>query len=104
MASITVTELKSLIAEDQNLVLIDVRTESEIADGIIPGALWMNVYDKSFMSKAAELPKDKTYCLYCASGGRTMMTMPFFEKSGFTRAFHLEGGITAWLKAGGEIA
>lgn len=104
MSSITAKELKELIARDNNLVLIDVRTKEEIADGRIPNAEWMNVYDRDFMERVSALPKEKTYCLYCASGARTMMAVPYMKEQGFTNVFQLDGGISAWAREGGEIA
>lgn len=103
MTSIDVTKLKELIANDPNLVIIDVRTDGEIAEGRIPGAVWMDLSQRDFMTKAAALPKEKTYCFYCASGGRTMMVVPFMESSGFKNVYDLEGGILAWDSAGEEI-
>lgn len=104
MSSITVSQLQELMERDNNLVLIDVRTKEEIADGRIANAEWMNVYDRDFMAKVSALPKEKTYCLYCASGARTMMAVPFMKQQGFQNVYALAGGISSWLRAGGDIA
>ena len=104
MSSIKVPELKKLIADEPNLVVIDIRTERELADGFIPKALWMDVSSPEFMKNINNLPKDKTYCLYCASGGRTGMVIPFMEMNGFSKVYDLEGGIMSWILSGNELA
>jgi len=103
MSSITTQELKQQKTSDPNLVLIDVRTEGEIGEGMIPGAVWMDLSHKDFMTNVLALPKEKNYCLYCASGGRSMMVVPFLEEHGFTHVVDLEGGIMAWMSKGGEV-
>jgi phage shock protein E len=100
MASLTILDLKKLIETDPDLVIIDTRTEWEVKDGKIPKAVWMDVSSKEFMQKVTAMPKDKTYCLYCASGGRTSMIVPFMEQCGFTKVYDLEGGIVSWMISG----
>jgi rhodanese-related sulfurtransferase len=103
MKTITVPELKQLIVDKPDLGIIDIRTELEVKDGCIPNAQWMDVSSKNFMTDIVTLPKDKTYCLYCATGGRTSMVVPFMESKGFTDVRALEGGITDWVLAGNNI-
>jgi len=103
MSSINVQQLKELIKNEPNLVLIDIRTKDEVVEGRIPNAEWMDMSDKDFMSNVAILPKDKTYCLYCASGGRSSMAAPFMETNGFSHVYDLRGGIGAWVAEGGEV-
>jgi phage shock protein E len=102
MTSLTAPELKKLISEDPQLVIIDIRTAGEVKEGHIPGAEWMDVYSTEFIPTFLALPKDKTYCLYCASGGRTSMAVPFLEEKGF-KVCDLEGGIGAWIAAGNAL-
>jgi rhodanese-related sulfurtransferase len=102
MASISAVELKGRLSAG-TLTLIDIRTKGEVESGMIPGAQWMDVSDPGFMARVATLPKEKKYCLYCASGGRTSMVVPFMEASGFTEVSDLDGGIQAWIAQGGEI-
>lgn len=103
MSSLNILELKKLINDDPDLVIIDIRTEHEISDGKIPKAIWMDLSNKDFIQKVTALPKDKTYCFYCASGGRTSMVVPFMEQSGFTKVFDLKGGIVSWVISGNPL-
>ena len=103
MSSLTIVELKNLIKAEPNLVIIDTRTDWEIKDGKIPGAIWMDVSSREFMQKVTALDKDKTYCLYCASGGRTSMVVPFMEQCGFAKVYDLDGGIVSWMISGNAL-
>jgi rhodanese-related sulfurtransferase len=103
MKTITAPELKQLIIDKPDMVIIDIRTETEIQGGGIPNAIWMDVSSQNFMKDVVVLPKDTTYCLYCATGGRTAMVVPFMESKGFSDVRALEGGITDWVMAGNPI-
>ncbi len=103
MSLISPNELKKLISENPGLTIIDIRSPEEISSGVIPNSKWMDVTSKSFMNDVTLLPKDKTYCVYCASGGRSSMVVPFMEMNGFTKVYELEGGIMAWENDGNTL-
>ena len=103
MSSLKPIELKKLMSSEPDLVVIDIRTANEIKTGRIPKSEWIDVSDRAFIAKAAALPKDKIYCLYCASGGRTSMVVPFMEANGFSRVHDLEGGIMSWIAEGNGV-
>ena len=48
--------------------------------------------------------QDKTYVFYCASAWRSALAAKAAMEMGLGPVMHLEGGFTAWTKAGGEIA
>jgi rhodanese-related sulfurtransferase len=41
--------------------------------------------------------------VYCRSGNRSGVAVATMAGQGFTNAYHLQGGITAWQQAGGEV-
>jgi rhodanese-related sulfurtransferase len=103
MATLSTQALKERMATDPSLVVIDVRTDEEVREGMIPHARHMDASSPAFISQVKDLPKDKSYCIYCASGGRTAMIAPFFESQGFTQVTELAGGIVAWIAEGGDV-
>jgi phage shock protein E len=92
-------EFKTM-ADSLKGVIIDLRTPDELKGGVIAGSVQIDYFQKDFEKQIAALDKTKTYFLYCASGGRSGETIEFMNKKGFTKAYHLEGGFTAWKKAG----
>lgn len=83
-----------------NGVIIDVRTPEEIAEGKITGALEMDYFLPSFQSKVGELPKDAEIFIYCAVGARSKEAAEILIQQGFTKVYHLSGGIQAWAQGG----
>ena len=84
-------------------IIIDVRTTEEIAEGKIAGALEMDYFLPSFQSQVDELPKDKEIFIYCAVGSRSREAAEMLLQQGFTKVYHLSGGIQAWARAGMPI-
>ena len=88
-------DFKALM-EQKDAILIDVRTDREIAQGKIDGALEMNIMSPSFKNKIQPLNKDKTYLMYCRSGQRSAKACRIMAKEGFSVLYNLEGGYKAW--------
>lgn len=79
-----------------DLVLIDVRTPAEIAEGKIEGALEIDYKANGFEDKINKLDKNKDYLIYCRSGGRSSSAAKLMYKNGFKNVFNLEGGYMEW--------
>lgn len=86
--------------ESKNGLLVDVRTEAEVADGIIATAKHVDFYGPNFLSEMEALGKNKPLYLYCRSGGRSGQALDMLKAAGFTRVHHLEGGFMAWKASG----
>ena len=83
--------------EDQNSVILDVRTPEEYDERHIPNSKLINVQEpQSFVDEVEKLDKSKSYYLYCRSGGRSATACNIMEQMGFTDVANLEGGITEW--------
>ena len=81
---------------DPNIVILDVRTPEEIANGKIEGAIEMDFNNNEFQKNFHSLDKDKTYLVYCRSGGRSGKACKMMQEAGFTKVNNLEGGWNAW--------
>ena len=93
-----VQEFAELIA-DSNVVVLDVRTAAEFAEGHIQGAVLIDQGQSDFMEKAkATLPTDKTIAVYCRSGRRSANAAGRLADAGY-KCVNLKGGIMAWKKA-----
>jgi len=88
------------IKEDADAVVVDVRTDREVAGGIIDGAVHMDIKSPEFAKRAAELDKDKTYYVYCLSGGRSASAARYFKEIGIENVVNLSGGIRDWQNSG----
>lgn len=93
--NVTVEEFKKL-KDEQEGILLDVRTPEEFANGHIPGAVNINFYDEDFKNKLQELDSTQAVYVYCAKGGRSSKSMKDLADLGFNRVYNLSGGYTAW--------
>ena len=90
------------LAADEKAVILDVRTEEEWAEGIIPGAILNDIYKgQGFIYQVEELEKNKNYYVYCKAGGRSAQACAIMNQLGFENTFNLEGGFMQWK---GEVA
>lgn len=86
--------------KDGKLVVLDVRTPEEFKAGHIAAATNIDFKAADFADKLGKLDKDKTYVLHCQSGRRSTASLEVFQKLGFKKIVHLDGGFVAWEKAG----
>ena len=92
-------QAQPLIAE-KKVVVLDVRTPEEFKAGHIAGATNINFRAADFEKRVADLDKNKSYLVHCASGGRSTACLPALKKLKVESVYHLDGGINAWKKAG----
>lgn len=84
------------IIQDSNVVLLDVRTQSEYEAGHIPGAILIDVTQADFLPKCKqELPLDKTIALYCRSGNRSKKAAQLLSQENY-KVVELNTGFNAW--------
>lgn len=84
------------LSQEDNTIVLDVRTPEEKAEGFVEGATQINIMGPDFAEKIKALDKDKTYLVYCRSGNRSSTACGFMASNGFDDLYNLEGGIHAW--------
>jgi rhodanese-related sulfurtransferase len=97
--NIDVAEWEKL-RKDASVVVLDVRTAEEFADGHMPGAINLDIRGGKFAETLAGLDKSKTYLVHCAVGGRSAKACGQMDGMKFDKVLNLSGGITAWEAAG----
>ena len=94
----------SELLESPNVVLLDVRTAAEYAEGHIEGAVNIDQGQGDFMAKAkAALSVEKKIAVYCRSGRRSANAAGRLAAEGY-QCVNLEGGIQAWKAAGKPVS
>ena len=82
------------IASD--VIILDVRTEGETKNGIVEGALNIDISAPNFGEQIQYLDRDKSYLVYCHSGARSSQACKFMEMNSFGDVYNLMGGMVAW--------
>ncbi|MFZ6013302.1 MAG: rhodanese-like domain-containing protein [Bacteroidota bacterium] len=90
------SEFKSKLETTRDAVLLDVRMADEVAEGLIPNAMTIDFSAEDFPRSIEALDKEKTYFVYCASGGQSNQTALLMADMGFKKVYCLVGGISAW--------
>ena len=83
-----------------DLVVLDVRTPEDFAEGHLEGAVLVDFYAADFAEQLAALDTDVPYLVYCRSGNRSGQALGVMEQLGFASAVDVDGGIVAWTDAG----
>ena len=84
------------LKDDENGVLIDVRTPMEHQQKRIPDSILVDISNPQFLSEINKLDKSKNYYLYCRSGNRSYQAGQLMIKLGFTTIYNLRSGILDW--------
>lgn len=93
-------DFNKFLTEKQSVVLIDVRTAGEVAQGYIDGAVNIDISSQQFRAEVAKLDKTKPVLVYCRSGRRSAAAMRYMRDHGFVEVYNLTGGILAWNQEG----
>lgn len=96
--TVTPQQAQQLIASRKGLVMIDVRSQPELVEGVIKGS--HNIAFWQIMQGNLNLPKDTPILVICAVGGRSYMAGQSLVKRGFQEVYNLKGGINDWKMAG----
>lgn len=99
---ITADQGATLISEDPRVVVVDVRTAEEYAQGHIDNALNVDVQSPTFADEIGALARDGRYVVYCRSGNRSADAVRQMADLGFTEVYDM-GGLQAWMAAGHDI-
>lgn len=87
------------IINHENTVLLDVREQGEISEGMIADSIHIPL--SAFAGRANEMDKyrDSTVIVYCRSGNRSGSVCRKLTQQGFEKVYNLTGGIMAWQDA-----
>ncbi|MBF2707848.1 rhodanese-like domain-containing protein [Flavobacterium soyangense] len=95
--NLTQEDWVSQLEVDENAVILDVRTEDECNNGIIPNSINIDIYEgQKFIEKLDALDKTKNYYVYCRSGVRSAKACEAMNNLGFENTYNLLGGILEW--------
>ena len=99
---ISVKDLMALRHTTGDVVILDVREDKEYNLGTIPGSVTIG---RSNLEKnvEAQVPRDKTVIVFCASGNRSAFAAEVLEKMGYPHVRSLKEGFSGWVAEGGEV-
>ncbi|SCH49353.1 rhodanese-like domain-containing protein [Romboutsia sp. 1001713B170207_170306_H8] len=84
-------ELQSIIKNNKNALILDVRTIGEFRSGHIPNAKNIPVHELNTQINNLDAYKNDDIIVYCASGGRSSSAANILNKNGFNKVYNLGG-------------
>lgn len=97
LPSISAPELHQQLQGKAKPLVLDVRTPSETAQGVIAGARLIPL--DTLAQRARELPKNQPIVCVCRSGRRSATACKQLAALGFGDVTNLSGGMHAWQAA-----
>jgi molybdopterin/thiamine biosynthesis adenylyltransferase/rhodanese-related sulfurtransferase len=94
VAELTPRELAARLSAGPPVELVDVRERHEWAVTRLPGARLAPLSELE--AHLAALPRDRDLVLYCRVGQRSATAGRLLQAAGFTRVWHLAGGLLRW--------
>lgn len=91
--TITTAELQEKLAKGENLELIDVREDEEVAQGVIPGV--KHIPMGQIPERMSELDPEKEYIFICRSGRRSENVCYYLQDQGY-KCVNMVGGMLEW--------
>lgn len=82
------------------LVILDVRTPVEFAEGRVRQSVNLDFYADGFDQALSGLDRQAAYLVYCRCGGRSAYTLDMMDELGFTNVLHMPAGMDGWREAG----
>ena len=92
---ISAEEAKRIMDTETGYVIVDARTDSEYAEGHIPGAVLIPEYEVAAKAEGIIKNKDTKILVYCRSGRRSKIAAEELVKLGYTNVYEF-GGIIDW--------
>ncbi len=99
---IMVQDLKEMIDNKEDVLILDVRTEAEFAQGHLIGAINIPHFQIEERYKELNVGEDKKIAVVCAAGVRSRVAAESLSKLGFTNVYNVLGGLDQWYKKYGK--
>ncbi|MDZ4667672.1 MAG: FAD-dependent oxidoreductase [bacterium] len=89
------------LSQNEDALLVDVRTQDEYNLGHIKGAIHIPIDD--LRTRIKELDCSKKIIVYCAVGQRGYLANRILNQNGFEQVFNLSGGYNTWQACNQEF-
>src|SRR6266850_452390 len=95
MDEISATEVKQRLDKGDDLQIIDVREDNEVAVARIPNSVHIPL--AQVINRMNEIDPNRETVVHCKMGGRSARAIDALQRSGFKgKLINLKGGIIGW--------
>ena len=93
--SIDYENAKTILKNDRNAILIDVRSPQEYKENHLNGSINLPLYDLERNCDKIKYNKEDTLIIYCQSGNRSKRALKILLDQGYTHLYEIKGGLDA---------
>ena len=95
MEEITPAELKQRLDKGDDIQIVDVREDNEVAIGRIPDSIHIPL--GQILGRMNEIDPNRETVVHCKMGGRSARAIDALQRSGYQgKLVNLKGGILRW--------
>jgi adenylyltransferase/sulfurtransferase len=95
MEEITPSELKQRLDNGDDIQIVDVREDNEVAIGRIPNSIHIPL--GQILSRMKDIDPSRETVVHCKMGGRSARAIEALQRSGYQgKLINLKGGILRW--------
>ncbi|MDR2202933.1 MAG: rhodanese-like domain-containing protein [Nitrososphaerota archaeon] len=97
--NITVQEAEHMMKTTKDLLILDVRNETEYNYGHLYNAFWIPLHELEDRLGELTNKQNSPILIYCGIVGRSAVAHQILTEHEFTKVYNMLGGITAWIDA-----
>ena len=101
---VSAAEVKKMIDNKEDIILLDVRDKEEYEPEHIPGAINISRGTLELKSNLIIPDKTKKIIVYCGIDRRSPLATKTLNDFGYKKAINMVGGLKAWKEAGYPLA
>lgn len=93
--NLSLNEIKEIIKNNENAILVDVRSRQEYLEGHLNGSVNIPLYELEQCCERTLKDKEAIIIVYCQYGARSKKAIMLLKRHGYRNLYHLKGGLDA---------
>ena len=93
--NLSLNEIKEIMKNNDNAILVDVRSRQEYLEGHLNGSVNIPLYELEQCCERTLKDKEAIIIVYCQYGARSTKAIMLLKRHGYRNLYHLKGGLDA---------
>ena len=93
--NLSLNEIKEIMKNNENAILVDVRSRQEYLEGHLNGSVNIPLYELEQCCERTLKDKEAIIIVYCQYGARSKKAIILLKRHGYRNLYHLKGGLDA---------
>ena len=93
--NLSLNEIKEIMKNNENAILVDVRSRQEYLEGHLNCSVNIPLYELEQCCERTLKDKEAIIIVYCQYGARSKKAIMLLKRHGYRNLYHLKGGLDA---------